>query len=101
MEVVWTAEAERHLSALADSSQNEGGTRAAAEVVGKTLEGVGRLADTPYIGRRLAGRRGAYRAISVELWFAVIYRVVAHKVVVIGIWDCRREPLDLSGLLAG
>ena len=94
MEVVWTAEAERHLSALADSSQNE-------EVVCKTLEVVGRLADTPYIGRRLAGRRGAYRAISVELWFEVIYRVVAHKVVVIGIWDCRREPLDLSGLLAG
>ncbi len=100
MEIVWTAEAERQLAILADSFL-EVDTRDAEDIVGKIMDRVGRLADAPYSGRRLAGRRGAYRAVSVDLWFEVIYRVVARKVVVIAIWDCRREPLDLSGLLAG
>ena len=100
MEIVWTAEAERQLAILADSFL-EVDTRDAEDIVGKILDRVERLADAPYSGRRLAGRRGAYRAVSVDLWFEVIYRVVARKVVVIAIWDCRREPLDLSGLLAG
>lgn len=101
MEIVWTAEAERHLAALADSFFREGDARAAEDFVCKTTDLVGRLAATPYVGQRLAGRRGAYRALSIDLWLKVIYRVVGHKVVVIAIWDCRREPLDLSGLLAG
>lgn len=101
MEIVWTTEAERHLSALAEGFRKEGDIRAAADIVRKTTELVGRLADTPYMGQRLAGRRGAYRVLTVDLWFKVIYRVVGHKVVVVVIWDCRREPLDLSGLLPG
>ena len=99
MEIVWTAEAERHVSALADSFLQAGDVRAAEDIVCKTTDVVGRLADAPYTGQRLAGRRGAYRAVSVALWLKVIYRVVSHKVVVIAIWDCRREPLDLTALV--
>ena len=99
MEIVWTAEAERQLAILADSFLEVGDTRDAEGIVGKIMDQVGRLADAPYTGRRLAGRRGAYRAVSVDLWFEVIYRVVSHKVVVIAIWDCRREPLDLTALV--
>lgn len=99
MEIVWTAEAERHVSALAESFLQAGDFRAAGDFVHKTMDVVGRLADAPYTGQRLAGRRGAYRAVSVDLWFKVIYRVVSHKVVVIAIWDCRREPLDLTALV--
>ncbi len=99
MEIVWTAEAERHLSALADSFLRAGNIRAAEDFVRKTTDEVGRLADLPYAGQRLAGRRGAYRAVSVDLWFKIIYRVVSHKVVVIVFWDCRREPLDLTALV--
>ena len=69
------------------------------DFVRKTMDVVGRLADAPYTGQRLAGRRGAYRTVSVDLWFKIIYRVVSHKVVVIAIWDCRREPLDLTALV--
>ena len=99
MEIVWTAEAERHVSALAESFLQAGDFRAAGDFVRKTMDVVGRLADAPYTGQRLAGRRGAYRAVSVDLWLKVIYRVVSHKVVVIAIWDCRREPLDLTALV--
>ncbi len=99
MEIVWTAEAERHVSALADSFLQAGDARAAGDFVRKTMDVVGRLADAPYTGQRLAGRRGAYRTVSVDLWFKIIYRVVSHKVVVIAIWDCRREPLDLTALV--
>lgn len=101
MEIVWTAEAERQLSALADSFLKSGDVRGAEDIVCKLMEGVSRLADMPYGGQRLAGQRGAYRAITVALWLRVIYRVVGHKVVVIVIWDCRHEPLDLSALLIG
>ena len=99
MEIVWTAEAERHVSALAESFLQAGDFRAAGDFVRKTMDVVGRLADAPYTSQRLAGRRGAYRAVSLDLWFKVIYRVVSHKVVVIAIWDCRREPLDLTALV--
>ena len=87
------------MSALADSFLQAGDARAAGDFVRKTMDVVGRLADAPYAGQRLAGRRGAYRVVSVDLWFKVIYRVVSHKVVVIAIWDCRREPLDLTALV--
>ena len=99
MEIVWTAEAERHLSALADSFHEWDDVRVATEFVQKATDQVARLADTPYVGERLAGRRGAYRALTVDLWFKIIYRVVGHKVMVIAIWDCRHEPLDLTAIL--
>ena len=56
MEIVWTAEAERHVSALADSFLQAGDARAAGDFVRKTMDVVGRLADAPYTGQRLAGR---------------------------------------------
>ena len=101
MEIVWTAEAERHLSALAGSFLAKDGAQAAADVVARVAGAVARLAASPYEGRRLAGRRGAYRSLPVGLYVEVVYRVVGHKVMVIVIWDCRHAPLDLAGLLAG
>lgn len=101
MEIVWTQEAERHLEALADYYLQSAGALTAGGMMQRITDTVACLADSPYIGQYVERRGQAYRAVMVPPYGKVIYRVVGTKVMVVAVWDCRRDPSDSSKVLMG
>ncbi len=92
MEIVWTLEAEQQLEAMAAYYLQAAGTLTAGSMMQRITDTVACLADSPHIGQYVEGRGKAYRAVMVPPYGKVIYRVVGNKVVVVAVWDCRRDP---------
>ncbi|HJA84855.1 MAG TPA: type II toxin-antitoxin system RelE/ParE family toxin [Candidatus Bacteroides avicola] len=94
MEVIWTQEAERQLLVLAEYYRQSAGSVTASGIIQRILDAVACLADSPHVGQYLVRRGQAYRAVMVPAYGRVIYRIVGNKVVIVAVWDCRRDSSD-------
>lgn len=90
MEVIWTQEAERQLTAWAVHCLQTNGKSTAASIMQRLLDTVACLAESPHIGPFLLRRGQGYREVMVPPYGKVVYRVVGNQVVVVALWDCRR-----------
>lgn len=91
MEVIWTHEAERQLMLLVEYYLQSVGRVAANNKMQCLADVVSRLIESPHVGQFLVRRGQAYREVSVSPFVKVIYRVVSNKIMVVAVWDCRRD----------
>lgn len=96
MEIIWTQEAERQLVTLAEYYRQVKGGVAAGDVVQRVLDVVSCLAASSNMGRYLVRRGQGYREVTVPPYGKVIYRVVGNQVVIVAVWDCRRDFSDAA-----
>lgn len=94
MEVIWAHEAEQQLMAIADYYLRTVDRSEAERVVKRIVDAGARLAESPHIGKFLVKRGQAYREVVVHPFIKLIYRAVSNKVMVIAVWDCRRDGAE-------
>ncbi len=73
----------------------------AEQTVASVTEETQRLADFPEIGRlcdEYDGSRRVYRALNTR-HDRIVYTVTSDKVLIVAVFDCRRDPETLGDLL--
>ena len=73
----------------------------AEQTVASVTEETQRLADFPEIGRlcdEYDGSRRVYRALNTR-HDRIVYTVTADRVLIVAVFDCRRDPETLGDLL--
>ncbi len=96
MEIIWTHEAERQLTAVTDYYLQTVGRTEAGSVARRIVDAVARLTESPHAGKFLVKRGQAYREVLVPPFIKVIYRTVGNKLMVVAVWDCRRDAVEAS-----
>lgn len=97
MKVIWTEDARNDLERVYRflAQVNE---RAAAKTHNSILAGAGLLASHPKLGKiepLLDDIPGEYRSLFVGRNYKVIYKCVENSILIIAIFDCRRDPAAL------
>ncbi len=71
--------------------------RTAARLAGAVLNAVRRAREFPHTGTPLRefGEDPLYRAIGAIWYYRVVYKVEHDAVVILRVWDARREPDSL------
>jgi len=96
VEIRWTRLALSDLRAIHDwlRERDPDGARRWA---GSTKRAVSLLARFPYMGPTVQDLEppGRYRQL-VRGWHRIIYRVEGNTLFILRVWDCRRNPQDLT-----
>ena len=101
MQVEWLTAAEDDLREIARRVALNFGYVTAERTVASVTEETQRLADFPEIGRlcdEYDGSRRIYRALNTR-HDRIVYTVTAESVLIVAVFDSRRDPEALSNLL--
>lgn len=101
MQVEWLTAAEDDLREIARRVALNFGYVTAEQTVASVTEETQRLADFPEIGRlcdEYDGSRRIYRALNTR-HDRIVYTVTSDKVLIVAVFDCRRDPETLGDLL--
>lgn len=101
MQVEWLTAAEDDLREIARRVALNFGYVTAEQTVASVTEETQRLADFPEIGRlcdEYEGSRWVYRALNTR-HDRIVYTVTADRVLIVAVFDSRRDPEALSNLL--
>lgn len=101
MQVEWLTAAEDDLREIARRVALNFGYVTAEQTVASVTEETQRLADFPEIGRlcdEYDGSRRVYRALNTR-HDRIVYTVTADRVLIVAVFDCRRDPETLGDLL--
>lgn len=101
MRVEWLTAAEDDLREIARRVALNFGYVTAEQTVASVTEETQRLADFPEIGRlcdEYDGSRRVYRALNTR-HDRIVYTVTSDKVLIVAVFDCRRDPETLGDLL--
>lgn len=101
MQVEWLTAAEDDLREIARRVALNFGYVTAEQTVASVTEETQRLADFPEIGRlcdEYEGSRRVYRALNTR-HDRIVYTVTADRVIIVAVFDCRRDPETLGDLL--
>ena len=101
MQVEWLTAAEDDLREIARRVALNFGYVTAEQTVASVTEETQRLADFPEIGRlcdEYEGSRRVYRALNTR-HDRIVYTITADRVLIVAVFDCRRDPETLGDLL--
>ncbi len=101
MQVEWLTAAEDDLREIARRVALNFGYVTAEQTVASVTEETQRLADFPEIGRlcdEYEGSRRVYRALNTR-HDRIVYTVTTDRVLIVAVFDCRRDPETLGDLL--
>lgn len=101
MQVEWLTAAEDDLREIARRVALNFGYVTAEQTVASVTEETQRLADFPEIGRlcdEYEGSRRVYRALNTR-HDCIVYTVTTDRVLIVAVFDCRRDPETLGDLL--
>ena len=101
MQVEWLTAAEDDLREIARRVALNFGYVTAERTVASVTEETRRLADFPEMGRlcdEYDGSRRIYRALNTR-HDRIVYTVTAESVLIVAVFDSRRDPEALSNLL--
>ncbi len=91
MRVVWIEDARRDLESiylfLARVSQ-----KAAVRVHNGIYDEAGKLSLSPFMGEAMGDFAPDHRTLFVKPNYKIVYRVCDEMVVIVAIWDCRKNP---------
>ena len=100
MEIRWTEAANQSLDAIFCFCK-ERGEQAANRIICDIFDATRRLAVFPQMASvepSLGGQSETFRALQVRNRYKIIYYVdeLAGKVIIVTVWDCRRNPEKLT-----
>lgn len=101
MQIKWLSAAEGDLREIARRVALNFGYVTAERTVASVTEETRRLADFPEIGRlcdEYEGSRRVYRSLSTR-HDRIVYTVTADRVIIVAVFDCRRDPAELTSML--
>ena len=101
MQVEWLTAAADDLREIARRVALNFGYVTAERTVASVTEETRRLADFPEMGRlcdEYDGSRRIYRALNTR-HDRIVYTVTADRVLIVAVFDCRRDPETLGDLL--
>ena len=101
MRVEWLTAAEDDLREIARRVALTFGRDTAERAVASVVEETQRLSDFPELGRRCNEYKNArrqYRAINTR-HDRIVYTVTADRVIIVAVFDCRRDPAELTSML--
>ena len=101
MQVEWLTAAEDDLREIARRVALNFGYVTAERTVASVTEETRRLADFPEMGRlcdEYDGSRRIYRALNTR-HDCIVYTVTAEKVLIVAVFDSRRDPAELTSML--
>ncbi len=101
MQVEWLTAAEDDLREIARRVALKFGYATAEQTVASVTEETQRLADFPEIGRlcnEYEGSRRVYRALNTR-YDCIVYTVTNNRVLIVAVFDCRRDPVELTSML--
>lgn len=94
MRVVWVDDARQDLEEiylfLVRVSQ-----KSAAATHNKIYDEAGTLAQAPFSGPVISDVSPEHRALFVKPYYKIVYRIYGELVVVVAVWDCRKNPVAL------
>ncbi len=97
MEIEWQGAAKRQIQEIFDYYNSVAGMKIARKVVRKIVERPRIIVRNPEAGERewlLEDLSFEYRRL-IEGDYKIVYRVDDNKVMIVAVWDCRRDPADL------
>lgn len=104
MEVRLTERCRNRMLEIYDLFYEYAGFRSAENMLAVIQAEYGRLALSPYIGKRewnIGNVSHAFRSLVIHSHYKIVYRIVGDVIYIIDIWDCRQDPYrmkELSGL---
>ena len=101
MQVEWLTAAEDDLREIARQVALNFGYVTAERTVVSVTEETQRLADFPELGRicdEYEDSRRVYRSLSTR-HDRIVYTVIADRILIVAVFDCRRDPADLTSIL--
>ena len=101
MRVEWLTAAEDDLREIARRVALTFGRDTAERAVASVVEETQRLSDFPELGRRCNEYKNArrqYRAINTR-HDRIVYTITADRVLIVAVFDCRRDPAELTSML--
>src|SRR5688572_11280938 len=94
--VLWTQSADRDLDAVLDYLE-EHNPRAGARLAQSVIDAIGHLSSNPEMGPESdLEPAGRYRQLLVARYL-LIYRVTKASIMIMRVWDPRRDPASLRG----
>ncbi|MBP5366813.1 MAG: type II toxin-antitoxin system RelE/ParE family toxin [Bacteroidales bacterium] len=99
MNIIWTDKADELLAEIAEFILLVYGETAHNKFLSEVYETVLLLATNPYMGKiepSLSDHSICYRSIVVNHINKVVYIAEEESIVVVAIWDCRRDPYYLA-----
>ncbi len=97
MKIEWQDPAKRKIQDIFDYYNLTAGARVARKITRRIVESTRILVKNPMGGQRewlLEDMPYEYRRL-VEGYHKVVYRIDGDTVLIVDIWDCRRDPADL------
>ena len=101
MQVEWLTVAEDDLREIARRVALNFGYVTAERTVANVTAETNRLADFPAMGRlcdEYEGSHRVYRSLSTR-HDRIVYTVTADRVLIVAVFDCRRDPAELADML--
>lgn len=101
MQVEWLTAAEEDLREIARRVALNFGYVTAERTVASVTEETRRLVDFPEIGRlcdEYDGSRRVYRSLNTR-HDCIVYTITADRVLIVAVFDCRRDQADLISML--
>lgn len=99
MNIIWTDRADELRAEIADYILVTFGSKARKNFLTEVYESVLSLAANPFMGKiepNLEDRALTYRSLVINKVNKVVYRVEDDRIVVVAIWNCRRDPKILA-----
>lgn len=99
MEIIWTDKADELRVEIAEFILLVHGKTARDKFLSEVYETVLLLATNPYMGKiepSLSDHSICYRSIVINHINKVVYIAEEERIVVVAIWDCRRDPYVLA-----
>ena len=99
MKIIWTDRADLMRIEIAKYITAKFGKTARKNFLTEVYETVLSLTTNPYMGKiepYLADRPQTYRSFVINKVNKIVYRAEEDRIVIIAIWNCRRDPMTLA-----